>query len=316
MSQGIEAIRGSVLRIERSSIHDGEGMRTVLFLKGCSLRCTWCSTPESQKFEPEKGYLSELCTGCGRCIEACPSGALVTGDDKNYVILEWEKCLSCFCCVDTCYQGAQKKYGHTLSVEEVIQEVARDEVFYFYSGGGLTISGGEPFNQASFTAEILKACKKMGINTAVESSLNAPYDDLKKSLPWLDLLYADIKQMNSDIHRQWIGEGNSHILRNLKKIDRSAHPLKITIRIPLIPGFNDDDQNLLATAKFCSHLDKFKEIEILPYHRLGIDTYKHLGILCSCADLIPPDPDYTLAKARFIKNKFPDLSVKTGSNTI
>lgn len=316
MSQGLELIRGSILSIERSSIHDGEGMRTVLFLKGCSLRCIWCSTPESQKFEPEKGYLSELCTGCGRCIEACPSGALVAGNDKKYVITVREKCLSCFCCVDTCYRGAWKKYGHTLSVEEVIQEVARDEVFYFYSGGGLTISGGEPFNQPTFTAEILKRCKIIGINTAVESSLNAPYDDLQKSLPWLDLLYADIKHMSSDTHRLWISDGNSLILKNLQTIDCSDHPLQITVRIPLIPGFNDDDQNLQATAEFCRHLKKLKEIEILPYHRLGIDRYKHLGISCHCADLIPPDPAYTLARAKYIKENYPDLSVKTGNSTI
>jgi pyruvate formate lyase activating enzyme len=307
---------GSVLKIERSSIHDGCGLRTVLFLKGCSLSCAWCSTPESQQSEREKGYAKQLCQACSRCISACPSGAISLSADRSEVITDQDKCTACFSCAEVCPSNAIKKYGLSCSADEIMEEVTKDEIFYFYSGGGLTISGGEPLCQAEFTAEILKKCKRLGIHTALESSFHLPFDKIAMVLPWLDSLYVDIKHMDNRQHTLWTGEGNTLILENIKKADYTDLALDIIVRIPLIPGFNDSDQNLRRTALFCADLKKLKEIELLPYHRLGSDTYGHLGLEYRCRDLVPPSPEHLMERAEYLKGKISTVLVRAGSGFI
>ena len=168
---GEKTLSGSVLRIERSSIHDGQGLRTVIFLKGCPLDCPWCSTPESKEFSFEKGYDAHLCTACGRCINTCPRGAIRFSENKKSIQTDASKCIKCFQCFDVCPNNAVKKYGMSLTVAQVMEEISKDEIFFFYSGGGVTLSGGEPLCQADFSDEVLKECKRLGIHTAVESSL-------------------------------------------------------------------------------------------------------------------------------------------------
>lgn len=250
--------RGVVLRIERASIHDGPGLRTVVFLKGCPLRCKWCSTPESQSFHIEMGY------------------------------------------------------GKEMTVEEVMEEVVKDEVFFFHSGGGVTLSGGEALAQPEFAREILKRSKGLGINTGIETSLYSKYEIIEDILPWLDFIYMDIKHMDSKDHKEWVGIGNTTILENIKKVDDSKYPLKIYIRIPIIPGINDNEYNLTATASFCRDLKRVDRIELLPYHRLGIGTYEKLGREYELKDLASPSREYIVEKVNFMSQLLSHIEVKAG----
>lgn len=310
------ALKGDVLRFERASLHDGQGLRTVLFLKGCPLHCPWCSTPESRNQSPQRGYIEELCTLCGRCVDACPEQALTLDQVQKRVTIDQSRCKHCFICAGACLQNAIRRYGLTLTVEETVDQIRKDEVFYFHSGGGVTISGGEPFIQSEFTAAVLKNCKKLGIHTAVESCLHAPFEQIALSLPWLDHLYIDLKQMDAKLHHLWLGEDNILILENIKKINASDFPLKVTIRLPLIPGFNDKDQNLQETVKFCLKHSCISSLEILPFHRLGSDTYRHLGLEYQCRDLKPPTEEYLKERVSFMRSFAGALPVKTGSGLI
>ncbi|MBS4031454.1 MAG: glycyl-radical enzyme activating protein [Clostridiales bacterium] len=311
-----DAAVGSVLRIERASIHDGQGLRTVLFLKGCPLRCRWCSTPESQRPNPEKGYAIDRCTGCGTCVGSCPEGALSMTDNGLKVLTDFSKCNHCFICVSKCLFGAIKEYGSFMSVPEVVQEISKDEIFFFHSSGGVTISGGEPLSQPDFVSEVLRECRALGIHTAMETSLFAPFGSIKKILPWLNVLYVDIKHMDGKLHKQLAGADNSQILENIQKIDQSEYPVEIIVRIPMIPGANDSDANLSLVAEFCKSLKKLKEIELLPYHRLGTDTYKNLAMDYPLKDLVPPSQDRILERASFLSQQNPCFPVRVGGGFV
>ncbi|MDR1966768.1 MAG: glycyl-radical enzyme activating protein, partial [Synergistaceae bacterium] len=169
---------GNVLRVEKTSIHDGDGLRTVFFLKGCSLRCLWCSTPESQSPDPEVGYNREKCVMCGACVESCPNGAISIDGIGARIRRDRSRCVGCFLCVLKCPSSAMKGYGTRMTSEDAVREIAKDEVFYFHSGGGVTISGGEPLNQAEFVREILIGCEKLGIHRAMETSFFAEWENI------------------------------------------------------------------------------------------------------------------------------------------
>ena len=311
MKNGIDA-KGSVLRIERTSIHDGPGLRTVLFLKGCPLRCRWCSTPESQRSNPEKGYVWERCTGCGICVRSCPEGALSFSEDGQKVRTDFSKCQKCFLCVTKCPQRAIKQYGSFMSVAEVVREITKDEIFFFHSGGGVTISGGEPLKQPDFTSKILRECRERGIHTAIETTLHAPWESIEKALPWLNVLFVDIKHMDQKNHKEWVGTGNSLIHANIRKINESKYPLEIIVRIPLIPGINDSDANLLAVCNFCNSIHKLKEVELLPYHRLGVETYKNLEADYQLKDLEPPSSDRILERTNLLSKCSMEVPIRIG----
>lgn len=304
---------GRILRVEKSSIHDGEGLRSVVFFKGCPMRCAWCSTPESQNFEPEIGIDRSKCVLCGDCVAVCPYDAL--NINSGALSLDRERCTGCFECADACSKRAIKKYGASVLVQEIANEVSKDEVFYFHSGGGVTLSGGEPCSQPVYAAALLKQLRMTGIHTAMESALFAPWENVEAILPHLDALFVDIKHMDPIKHEQWTGVDSGLILDNLRKIDRSTYPLPITIRIPLIPGVNDGDSNLRELSRFTHELpDKLKAVELLPYHRLGLATYRMLDKEYSLGDTPVLPWDWLAARAQFLSSCKPAVPVFAGGS--
>ena len=307
-------LAGNILRIERASIHDGSGLRTVVFFKGCPLDCSWCSTPESKRFGFEKGFAYELCTSCGRCIEACPNNAISLNQVNQAVVTDRSLCNNCFSCAGVCPSHAIKPYGNKMTVSAVMDEVKKDEIFFYHSGGGITLSGGEPLRQSSFAAALLEESKMLGINTTVESCLYGNFSSIEKLLPWLDTIYVDIKQMDGAVHREWTGQDNQLILGNLVKIDRNYRSPSIIVRVPLVPGFNDSDENLLATLQFCKGLNNLKGIEVLPYHRLGIETYQYLDLdYNQCRDIAPPNAERLSERISFLKKQNSRIAIFSGS---
>jgi len=302
---------GTVLRIERNSIHDGPGLRTVLFLKGCPLSCLWCSTPESHNTFLEKGYDPNRCTGCFTCAENCPSKAIsiVDGVPKT----DTSVCTNCFHCVDLCPQHALKGYGQVMTVTQAVEEICKDEIFFFHSGGGLTLSGGECFSQPEFSAAVLQQCCRRGIDTAVETGLFTSWQSIEPSLPFLNSLYVDLKHHDNEKHQELVGIGNHQILANLKRLDESSCHFKLHLRIPLVPGINDDDKNISALLALGTSLTKLTDVEILPYHRLGVTTYSYLNRQYELEHLQPPTEEYIIERMTRIARDNQEIVVKVGS---
>ncbi|WP_338833573.1 4-hydroxyphenylacetate decarboxylase activating enzyme [Moorella humiferrea] len=272
---------GIVFNIQSYSVHDGPGIRTLVFLKGCPLRCRWCCNPESHILQPELAYNKNKCIGiqeCIMCIEVCSNWAIKKEESGNKIILERELCNNCFLCVDICPSKALFVYGKRMNIDEVLEIVGKDSIFYARSGGGMTISGGEPFMQADFTIELLKEAKQRRINTAIETSGFTDWSNIEKAVPYLDTIFFDIKCMDKEKHKEYTGVSNDIILENFKKLCSKFANKKIIARTPVIPGFNDSEEDIKAIIDFikdtgCSNI----EYELLPYHRLGIPKYEYLG---------------------------------------
>lgn len=265
-----------ILRIEHTSISDGAGMRTVVFFKGCPLRCAWCSTPESHNAFREVRYKKERCTGCRRCLAACVHGALSADPGTGAMVRDPKKCVNCLACAAACLYGAMRVYGREMTVREVMREIEKDAVFYFHSGGGVTLSGGDVLLWTDFAEELLLECGASGIDTAAELDLFGPWENAARIIPLLSHFFADLKLMDADKHRAWTGQDNGTILENLKRADEICAPGAIRVRVPLIRGVNDDAENLQKTADFCAGLKNMTALEFLPYHRLGIHAYEQL----------------------------------------
>ncbi len=272
---------GNVFNVQRYTIHDGPGLRTEFFLKGCPLHCEWCSNPESQKRDIEVGVYSTKCISrekCGACTDVCPEeGALIFSEGKVSLI-DRTKCTGCLACVQECPSEALKQWGKMMSVEECMKIVRKDKGYYERSGGGVTVSGGDPLMQCDFVAELFKACQEEGIHTCFESDFFGGWDKVEKVLPYSDLLIADLKHMNDDIHRARTGVTNQVILDNLKKLSRQGKP--IILRIPVIPLFNDNMSNMIATADFILNEmgGNVRTLQLLSFMRLGEEKYESLGI--------------------------------------
>lgn len=279
---------GRILRIEKLSSFDGEGLRTVVFLKGCPLACRWCSTPESQRSGTDFGVDRNKCTGCFACTEACPENALAWDMKSERFITDHTRCTDCGSCTAACPEGARKVWGYTATTDEIYREVEKDSLFYFHSGGGVTMSGGEPLVQKAFTAELLKKCRDHGINTALETCGMVPWEAIEAVLPLLDTLFFDLKHMANEAHLALTGKGNRRILENLERIDESSHPVSLIVRMPVIPGANDARENLEALGGFCKQLDKLGQVQLLPYHRLGMETYRRMSLPYTLEELKSP----------------------------
>jgi pyruvate formate lyase activating enzyme len=301
-------LTGMVFDIERYATEDGPGIRTVIFLKGCSLHCLWCANPESQEAQAQIMYYSNQCKGCGRCITLCPQNAI--RESKEFgLIIDQRLCNVCGKCVEQCYYDARKKMGNELSVSQVMKEIEKDLLFYEKSGGGVTLSGGEPLEQIGFIEAILKECRTIGIHTALETCGFAPWESIEKVLPLLDLIYYDIKHMDSKKHIKLTGVANEKILANLKKLDDKFK--SIIVRVPFIPDCNSDIKNMGEIFQFVKQLKNVLKIEILPYHRLGISKYHGLGRkykLYSVEPALLKDMEYLIALGKAC-----DLKVQIGA---
>jgi len=294
---------GIIFNIQRYSIHDGPGIRTTVFLKGCPLNCWWCQNPESQLSGQEMVFWEDRCIGCGACSLNCPSSAIQMENKKP--VTDKNKCNLCGECSRTCPAQAREMIGKKLTAEEIIKEVEKDLVFYEESGGGVTFSGGEPLGQSEFLEALLIRCQKKKIHTAVDTSGYISWRILKKIIPKVDLFLYDLKIMDSERHKKYTGVFNEIILENLKKLS-SVHN-NIFIRFPVIPGINDDYQNIKETGEFLSSL-KIAQVNILPYHYMGIDKYGRLGRTYKLVTTQPPSEE-KLSEIAAILSKF-NLKVK------
>ena len=264
---------GWVFDIKRYAIHDGPGIRTTVFLKGCPLRCRWCHNPESWRPRPELSLRQGRCTKCGRCVPACAAGAISLSEAGP--VTDSEKCVLCGECIEACPTGAREIIGTRMTVAEVMREVRKDVVFYDESGGGATFSGGEPLMQPEFLLALLEACRGEGISTAVDTTCYAEPEVVGRVAEMADLFLCDIKHMDSELHRQHTGTPNERILENIRKLAEAGK--RIVIRVPVVPGFNDDRKNVEDTARFVRSLKTVRRVDILPYNRGGLEKAVRLA---------------------------------------
>lgn len=264
--------RGLVFLIQSYSIHDGPGIRTTIFMKGCPLKCPWCQNPESWRPYFEIMTHDAKCILCGKCVEVCPTEA-INIDPKEGRKIDRVKCNLCFKCVTACPTGAITKVGKYMTVEEIMSEIEKDGIIYNRSGGGVTLSGGEPLFQGSFIYKLLRACKERGLHTVLDTCGYARWPLLERVLRYVDLVLYDIKHMDPKLHKEATGKSNHLILRNVRKIPRS---IKVWLRIPLIPGYNDSDENLRKVGELGREIGAEK-VSILPFNIFGEGKFKGLG---------------------------------------
>ncbi|MCL5072548.1 MAG: glycyl-radical enzyme activating protein [Actinobacteria bacterium] len=272
----MKSVKGTVSDIQRFSVHDGPGIRTLVFLKGCNLRCRWCSNPETQKYETELFFQPSKCIGDMACVDKCPHAAIEIQikDRKREVYFDRKLCRNCGKCAEVCCSKARIMKGYQSSADEVFQVILKDKEFYANSGGGVTIGGGEPLIQADFVAAIFKRCKENGINTGIETAGYIPWEQIKKVILYTDFYLYDLKHMDPKKHLAYIGKDNYLIIKNLQKL---VHMKKnIIIRTPVIPGFNNTVSELNSIANHIRLLG-LKEWNLLPYNDLGRGKYKLLG---------------------------------------
>ncbi len=264
---------GTIFNIMRCSINDGPGIRTTVFFKGCPLACPWCHNPESVAREREIVLRDDRCIRCGDCIDSCTSHAISARD--GVIVTDRSLCLRCGDCIPSCYAGAREAVGREVSVDEVMHEIVRDRVFYDRSSGGATFSGGEPFLQHEFLMALLEACKRLGIHTAVDTSGCTSPSILERAAPFVDLFLYDMKVMDDQKHTAFTGVSNVLLLENLRRL--TAWGKEVIVRIPVIPGLNDDPENIRRSGEWLSSLRTIREVHVLPYHTSGTEKYARLG---------------------------------------
>ncbi|WP_127075548.1 glycyl-radical enzyme activating protein [Rhodomicrobium lacus] len=282
---------GIVFDIQHFSVHDGPGVRSTVFLKGCPLTCRWCSNPESQKHLPELLHFEKLCTLCGICVEECPNGALAVAD--NELRRDETACKLCGLCVSVCPQDARQLSGRRMTVEEVSTEVRQHWRIFMQSGGGVTLSGGEALAQPAFTGALLGVLHdELGFHTCLDTTGFLPWESFETLLPAIDLILLDLKHMDDARHREATGIGNARILENARHLGERGFP--VIVRLPLIPDYNDTDDNLHALGRFMQTV-RLPKIEVLPYHEFGVSKYTALGKTYTVHSRIEPKAERAAA---------------------
>ncbi len=275
-----DELTGVIFDIQRYSLHDGEGIRTLVFMKGCPLKCLWCSNPESQDVRIEIGSVSKECVGCGKCFEVCPQKAVLLPDYS----IDRGRCSDCMECAKVCAVKSKRIIGRAVTVDQLLETVEKDRIFFKNSMGGVTVGGGEPAFQSKFVSAFLIACKGVNLNTSVETCGCAPWDIFAETVRYADVIHFDVKHMDPDRHLELTGARNEIILENLRKISELQ---EVIVRIPVIPGMNDDDENLRHTISFASGLKRVSRIELLPFHTLGYGKYDLVGKENSLGEMKP-----------------------------
>jgi pyruvate formate lyase activating enzyme len=287
----MESERGRVFDIQRFSLHDGSGIRTLVFLKGCPLRCTWCSNPEGQSCAPQLAYHANRCIGRAECGDACRTVCefdAIRAAAEQKVSIALDRCTACGRCVEVCPSRALRMLGELMSVEDVLRIVEEDSPFYARSGGGLTLSGGEPLLQAGFAERLLETARARGLDTAIETSGCAPWHELERVCHHVDEVFYDVKCLDAARHRRGTGIGNERILENLRRLCEVFPTLRVTVRTPVIPGFNDAPEAIRAVVDFLNELPGSLCYELLPYHRFGEPKYTELGLAYPLPGVEPP----------------------------
>jgi len=298
--------KGIVFDIKKFSIHDGPGIRTTVFFKGCPLSCWWCHNPESQASEPELVFWESRCIRCGACLEVCAQGAISW--DGDVVSTDRERCTLCGDCVQVCYAEAREIAGQEMTVAQVMTEIERDIPFYDESDGGVTFSGGEPLLQQNFLLALLRACKEKEIHTALDTCGSAPWKTLDDIREHVDLFLYDLKLMDDAKHRKFAGVSNKLILANLQALSLRGHD--IILRVPIIPGINNDNENIRQIGTFAAALPHLNQVDILPYHHAAVEKYRRLKKVYGLPETRPPS-DERMAKIAQILEEF-GLQVKIG----
>ena len=299
-----------VFNVQKYSIHDGDGIRTTIFFKGCPVNCAWCHNPESQIFDKELLYFRDRCSGCGKWIQRCPNGANTMGEDGK-AVLDRSKCNACGICADWCLGSARDMAGKEYTVKDLVKEAEKDRQFYEQSGGGITLSGGEVMVQdMDYIEQLCKILHNKGYSVNIDTCGYAPYENFKRILPYVDTFLYDIKAMDNDVHKKFIGTDNTLILENLKKL--SADGAKINIRIPTIVGVNATEEFMNDVVTFLKENSiGVKQVNLLPYHNTGKHKYSKLDRDYAVGELLekPSAESMELFQNIFVKNGFNNTKI-------
>ncbi len=290
--------KGLIFNIQRFSVHDGPGIRTTVFMKGCPLRCLWCSNPESQDLFPSLMVRDIQCKGCGACVKACPEYAITFTQEVGRKI-NWDRCSQCLLCTQACLYHSLNVCGEYMEPGEVLEEVLKDRVFYKNSGGGITVSGGEALSQCEFVSQLLERCKKEALHTALDTSGYGRWEDLEALLPLVDLLLFDLKHLDSTEHKRTTGVGNEIILENL---ERASKITPLWLRIPLISGFNDSEDHIEEIARLGRDRG-VQKISFLPYHEGGRSKNEQLGRSYQLPEVKAPSDEHILTLKGIVERK-------------